>query len=334
LEDFLVSQLRPLAGDAAPGTSDGSGPKLHDALGRFDRAGRYSKMSPDFFQSTEALPSGKYSETWPASGTMRAGSVSPLPMWAPPTRENGSGSSLIYPTPQARDWKRPSGRSMKGEENDLPNTLASWATPSARDWKDLPGMAVEATNPDGSLRKRDDQLGRQANQFGDPGPTPSLFGEPMAPSDSSPVTPWQTPAGFSGERRRQVGQETREELLLPGEVKAWATPDTAPDAPNRGHRTRAEKAGNPDAVLETMGIGNQARALTGSRAAYNPRFGLWLMGLPVDWLDEPVFRGQRPKRTTPRREEAATECPAVEEASGPATSPTKRPTSRRKRKAG
>ena len=28
-----------------------------------------------------------------------------------------------WSTPQARDWKGPSGRSMKGEENDLPNQV-------------------------------------------------------------------------------------------------------------------------------------------------------------------------------------------------------------------
>lgn len=41
-------------------------------------------------------------------------------------------------------------------------SLATWATPSSRDWKDSPGMATEATNPDGSTRARLDQLPRQA----------------------------------------------------------------------------------------------------------------------------------------------------------------------------
>jgi hypothetical protein len=35
-----------------------------------------------------------------------------------------------------------------------------WPTPSARDWKDTPGMARMATNPDGSERRREDQLAR------------------------------------------------------------------------------------------------------------------------------------------------------------------------------
>lgn len=41
-------------------------------------------------------------------------------------------------------------------------TLAGWVTASTRDWKDSPGMAVVATNPDGSKRYRVDQLPRQA----------------------------------------------------------------------------------------------------------------------------------------------------------------------------
>jgi len=44
-------------------------------------------------------------------------------------------------------------KSRKGEKQ--------WPTPSARDWKDSPGMSKEGVNPDGSVRKRDDQLARR-----------------------------------------------------------------------------------------------------------------------------------------------------------------------------
>lgn len=40
--------------------------------------------------------------------------------------------------------------------------LTGWSTASSRDWKDTPGMATTGTNPDGSIRKRQDQLPRQA----------------------------------------------------------------------------------------------------------------------------------------------------------------------------
>lgn len=40
-----------------------------------------------------------------------------------------------------------------------------WATANSRDWKDTPGMATEATNPDGTNRDRIDQLARQVYQI-------------------------------------------------------------------------------------------------------------------------------------------------------------------------
>lgn len=49
-----------------------------------------------------------------------------------------------------------------------------WGTPSSRDWKDTPGMATEATNPDGSTRRRMDQLPRQIpNGFNAPTEKPA-----------------------------------------------------------------------------------------------------------------------------------------------------------------
>jgi len=48
--------------------------------------------------------------------------------------------------------------------------LTGWPTTSARDWKDTPGMATVATNPDGSVRNRVDQLPRAAQLLGWPTP--------------------------------------------------------------------------------------------------------------------------------------------------------------------
>lgn len=41
--------------------------------------------------------------------------------------------------------------------------LVGYSTPSSRDWKDTPGMATVAVNPDGSERRREDQLARQVH---------------------------------------------------------------------------------------------------------------------------------------------------------------------------
>lgn len=68
-----------------------------------------------------------------------------------------------WPTPQERDAK---GEYKKHSRSgsDLPNkaALAGWVTPSSRDWKDTIGMSTTGVNPDGSKRKRLDQLPRQA----------------------------------------------------------------------------------------------------------------------------------------------------------------------------
>lgn len=64
-------------------------------------------------------------------------------------------------------------------------SLRGWATPSTRDWKDTPGMATGATNPDGSHRKRTDQLPRQVYSMVQNGATvgaasPDLFNPAFA----------------------------------------------------------------------------------------------------------------------------------------------------------
>lgn len=73
--------------------------------------------------------------------------------------------------------------------------------------------------------------------------------------------------------------------------KAWATP--------RAEDGERVSRGTADTLT------SQTARLTGQRAAYNPRFGLWLMGMPTDWLDVPVIqapkkpgRGRRPGHKT------------------------------------
>jgi len=99
--------------------------------------------------------------------------------WGPPiyrlrasarrTSGNGFGG---WPTPQAFDAAKAhmnhetmdhSRRHRRGGCSNLAELAAAgWATPTTRDWKDSPGMALEATNPDGTLRLRNDRLTLQA----------------------------------------------------------------------------------------------------------------------------------------------------------------------------
>lgn len=65
-----------------------------------------------------------------------------------------------------KPWAMPSGRLRSRLVASAPRTSATgrtgWVTPTARDHKDTPGMALTGTDPDGSLRRRLDQLPRQA----------------------------------------------------------------------------------------------------------------------------------------------------------------------------
>ena len=51
-------------------------------------------------------------------------------------------------------------RVKKGKQIMLTHYVRLYPTPSTRDWKDTPGMALSATNKDGTERKRNDQLAR------------------------------------------------------------------------------------------------------------------------------------------------------------------------------
>lgn len=65
-----------------------------------------------------------YSQTWPASGSMRNGRSSERPMSALPTSVSGSSSSPGLPTPRARDAR---GR---GFADQLPNVVQLLPTPT------------------------------------------------------------------------------------------------------------------------------------------------------------------------------------------------------------
>ena len=71
----------------------------------------------------------KFLEIWPRWGMMHAGECSAQSMRAHRTSEIESGFADNWSTPQARYWKGSSGRSIKGEEFDLPTAVRTWPTP-------------------------------------------------------------------------------------------------------------------------------------------------------------------------------------------------------------
>lgn len=74
-----------------------------------------------------------------------------------------------------------------------------WATPTRRDYKDSPGMALKATNPDGSMRDRTDLLPRRVYSTGDTNGTLSpdrgelLMGWPMGWTSMEPLAELRVP---------------------------------------------------------------------------------------------------------------------------------------------
>ena len=161
----------------------------------------------------------KSSPTWKRMVTERRGTYSRRVKSA--LRTNGN-ESTSWATPQSRDFKSAKGVKPRWEDparsrnlNDQVHT--TWPTASARDWKDSSGMAREAVNPDGSRRKRTDQLARAV----------------YAASD------WPTPGSSDGKNRcsnhgmavarkgsgKQVGLETKAHLADPSSRPGALNPD-------------------------------------------------------------------------------------------------------------
>ncbi len=87
-----------------------SGLKLFESFARYDHQSSCWRTCPQ----SEHEDSELYSGAWPASGTMRSGVCSPLPMSVPHIKEDVGGASPIYPTPSAS----PSGTSNNGKRPD------------------------------------------------------------------------------------------------------------------------------------------------------------------------------------------------------------------------
>jgi len=114
-------------------------------------------------------------QTNPLSCDIRLRNVATLTGWATPIANDSEkrgyvrGNLGLAGMAQITGWPTPTGEDSPcvGPRNGKIDNLsaaakATWATPKSRDWKDTAGMAVTATNPDGSERDRTDRVAAQA----------------------------------------------------------------------------------------------------------------------------------------------------------------------------
>ena len=214
-------------------------------------------------------------------------------------------------------WDMPSGLPICAlRASALRTSGKGWGggpTASGRDWKDTPGMSATGTNPDGTVRKRLDQLPRVASLTG-PAPSggpagtgsgdgcqrggwataracdgeknqrtvegamkePARKGNLDELGSMAQMAGWQTPKGTGGGNVSR-GNDRKGEQLLAGEAQmtGWPTPMAQTPAQNGNNA-----AGNSDSSRATVAK-VQTPDMTGWKL--NPRFSLWLMGYPDAW---------------------------------------------------
>jgi len=180
----------------------------------------------------------------------------------------------------------------------------SWPTASSKDWKDSPGMKTEGQNPDGSSRKRIDQLPRAVFQYGQPDQaspntngsrqescsTPTVMDASAMSSEMRPSRiatgrtteylarqiQWQTPTVSTGGHQQKDGSMTDK---LDQQIKSWATPRSGKTT---GENLETWMKRQIKGDVATMPLTAQVMEKTGN-GKLNPRWVESLMGLPVGW---------------------------------------------------
>jgi antitoxin (DNA-binding transcriptional repressor) of toxin-antitoxin stability system len=163
LEVIRASRFQQQDSEREPMIHDTCGLTLGDTLKQLDLLDASLKMSMDTYR----LDSPQSLATWKKMVTEQRGEYSLRLKSAHLTRESESISwptEEKFPTPGTTECRSDTlnlvNRVSKGKQVMLTHHVRLYPTPSARDWKDTAGMAKTATNPDGSERKRNDQLAR------------------------------------------------------------------------------------------------------------------------------------------------------------------------------
>jgi len=273
----------------------GSGTPSRTSFAELGRDLCFWKTSAVSFLPLLAVPSERFSGTWPASGSMSSGRCYALPRWAPLTsapdysswptaRANDSekrgqvspnlrsglvGAAQLWPTAKASDGTK-GGPNQAGSSGDLmlPSAAVQWQTPAADSFRSR-----------GGSRKNEPGLDQQAR---------NLWASPTASANSNRTT---KRAPSHGENHGEV---------LAGQAASWPTP-----------AARDAKGANSEAHVTTNGSGRMhldqlpnyvAHAFSRpaqnpnsgptssppcptSRRRLNPAFVCWLMGWPTWWTE-------------------------------------------------
>lgn len=171
LRDSLASLTASLANAEASPTSGGFGPTSSSAFARLNPQGVFLKTSAASSALGVVASLVPYSQTWPASGSMRSGacfarlipasrrrtsarassSTPSVAGWATPMAynhgpdSNRPGITALDTQARSRDWATPTARegasgvghapTAEGSPN-LRSQVVAWATPATRDWRD------------------------------------------------------------------------------------------------------------------------------------------------------------------------------------------------------
>ena len=216
---------------------------------------------------------------------------------------NGLGSTIYqtalkqHTTPLGRQIFRLRASARRTSGNDassgpsICDLQAGWATAASRDHKDSAGMAAEGVNPDGTVRNRMDQLGRQ------------VFLAGWATARANDGTGAAIPPG------RQGGVALKTAATLAGWPTAIVNDATgSTHCYSAGDKTKPVLK-LPGAALLAVGparLTASGELLTGSCAEMesggqlNPAFSLWLMGYPAAWVScgARAMQSSRKQRST------------------------------------